>query len=264
MNSSEERIPGLGMAVAAEQMQTDEVFRVHAARLYPVAFRLTGNASDAEDLVQETFAKAFAAAGWFQLGTNLSAWLHCIMISAFITSCRRKRNEPLLVAGDAVGWQLPGGQARDGSAEDQVVGRQSDADLTAAMRALPDRLRVTAYLAGVEGRIYREIADLTGIPLGSVKSSLHRARCRLRAELCAFAPGASPACRRAAHGMLPRPDRRRHPLEPAQVAARPALSPSRAAPIASSAAVMAIERPSDVRGALIPWRSVDRVRGLWF
>jgi Sigma-70 region 2 len=108
MNSSEERIPGLGMAVAAEQMQTDEVFRVHAARLYPVAFRLTGNASDAEDLVQETSAKAFAAAGWFQLGTNLSAWLHCIMISAFITSCRRTRNEPLLVAGDAVGWQLPG------------------------------------------------------------------------------------------------------------------------------------------------------------
>ena len=86
MNSSEERIPGLGMAVAAEQMQTDEVFRLHAARLYPVAFRLTGNASDAEDLVQETFAKAFAAAGWFQLGTNLSAWLHCIMMSAFITS----------------------------------------------------------------------------------------------------------------------------------------------------------------------------------
>ena len=121
MNSSEERIPGLGMAVAAEQVQTDEVFRVHAARLYPVAFRLTGNASDAEDLVQETFAKAFAAAGWFQLGTNLSAWLHGIMISAFITSCRRTRNEPLLVAGDAVGWQLPGGQARDGSAEDQVL-----------------------------------------------------------------------------------------------------------------------------------------------
>lgn len=87
---------------------------------------------------------------------------------------------------DAVGWQL-GGQSRDGSAEDQVVGRQLDADLTATMRALPDRHRVVAYLA-VEGRSYREIADLTGIPLGTMKSSRHRARRRLRAELSAYAP----------------------------------------------------------------------------
>jgi RNA polymerase sigma-70 factor, ECF subfamily len=89
---------------------------------------------------------------------------------------------------DAVGWQLRGGQSRDGSAEDQVVGRQLDADLTAAMRALPDRHRVVAYLVGVEGRSYREIADLTGIPLATVKSHLHRARCRLRAGFSAYAP----------------------------------------------------------------------------
>jgi RNA polymerase sigma-70 factor, ECF subfamily len=144
------------MAVAADQVWTDEVFRVHAARLYPAALRVTGNAADAEDLVQETFAKAFAASAQFQPGTNLNAWLHRIMINTFITGYRRRRRaEPPLMAGDAIGWQLPGAQSRDGSAEDQVVGRQLDAELAAAMRALPDRYRVVAYLAGVEGCSYR-------------------------------------------------------------------------------------------------------------
>jgi len=176
------------MTVAAGQVWTDEVFRAHLARLYPAALRVSGNAADAEDLVQETFAKAFAASGRFQPGTNLNAWLHRIMINTFITGYRRRRAEPPLVAGDAIGWHLLGGQSRDGSAEDQVIGRQLDADLAAAIRALPDRHRVVAYLAGVEGCSYRQIADITGIPLGSVKSSLHRARHRLRTELSAHAP----------------------------------------------------------------------------
>jgi RNA polymerase sigma-70 factor, ECF subfamily len=176
------------MTVAADQVWTDEAFRVHAARLYPAALRVTGNAADAEDLVQETFTKAFVASAQFQPGTNLSAWLHRIMINTFITGYRRRRAEPPLVAGDALGWQLPGGQSRDGSAEDQVLGRQLDADLAAAMRALPDRHRVVAYLAGVEGCSYQQIAEITGIPLGSVKSSLHRARHRLRTDLSAHAP----------------------------------------------------------------------------
>ena len=110
------------------------------------------------------------------------------MINTFITGYCRRRAEPPLVAGDAIGWQLPGGRSRVCSAEDQVVGRQLDADLAAAMRALPGRQRVVAYLADVEGCSYRQIADITGIPLGSVKSRLHRARHRLRAELGAHAP----------------------------------------------------------------------------
>jgi DNA-directed RNA polymerase specialized sigma24 family protein len=89
---------------------------------------------------------------------ELNAWLYRIMINTFITGYRRRRAEPPLVAGDAIGWQLPGGRSRVGSAEDQVVGRQLDADLTAAMRALPDRPRAVAYLADVEGCSYRETA----------------------------------------------------------------------------------------------------------
>jgi len=132
--------------------------------------------------------KAFAASERFRPGTNLSAWLHCIMINTFITSYRRRRAEPPLVAGNAVGWQLPGSQARDGSAEDLMAGRQEGAGLTAAMRALPDRYRVVASLAGVEGRSYRGTCRSHRHPLGTVKSSLHRARCRLRAGLSACAP----------------------------------------------------------------------------
>lgn len=177
------------MMVAGGQVWTDEVVRVHAARLYLAARRLTANAADAEDLVQETFAKAFAASARFQPGTNLNAWLHRIMINTFITGYRRRRAEPAMVAGDAIGWRLAGGRAGDGSAEDQVVGRQLDAGLTAALRALPGRYRVVAYLAGVEGCSYQQIADLTGMPLGTVRSSLHRARSRLRAELGAQAVG---------------------------------------------------------------------------
>jgi DNA-directed RNA polymerase specialized sigma24 family protein len=83
--------PGVGMTAAADQVWTDEVFRVHAARLYPSALRVTGNAADAEDLVQETFAKAFAASAQFQPGTNLNAWLHRVMINTFITGHQRRR-----------------------------------------------------------------------------------------------------------------------------------------------------------------------------
>jgi RNA polymerase sigma-70 factor (ECF subfamily) len=175
------------MAVTADEVWAEDALRAYATRLYPAALRITGNPPDAEDLVQETFAKALAASGRFQPGTNLNAWLRRIMINTFISGYRKRRAEPRLVTGDAVGSQLLCAQSRDGSAEDQVVGRLLDAHLTAALRALPDRHRIVVYLADLEGLGYRQICTLTGIPLGSVKSSLHRARSRLRAELGSYA-----------------------------------------------------------------------------
>ncbi|HYB48546.1 MAG TPA: sigma-70 family RNA polymerase sigma factor [Streptosporangiaceae bacterium] len=175
------------MAVTADEVWAEDALRAYATRLYPAALRITGNPPDAEDLVQETFAKALAASGRFQPGTNLNAWLRRIMINTFISGYRKRRAEPRLVTGDAVGSQLLCAQSRDGSAEDQVVGRLLDAHLTAALRALPDRHRIVVYLADLEGLGYRQISALTGIPLGSVKSCLHRARYRLRAELGAYA-----------------------------------------------------------------------------
>ena len=178
------------MAVTADEVWDEDVLRASATSLYPAALRITGNTPDAEDLVQETFAKALAASEQFRPGTDLNAWLRRIMINTFISGYRKRRAEPRLVTGDAIGSQLLSAQSYDGSAEDQVVARLLDADLTAALRALPHRHRIVVYLADLEGLGYRQISALTGIPLGSVKSCLHRARYRLRAELGACAsPG---------------------------------------------------------------------------
>jgi RNA polymerase sigma-70 factor, ECF subfamily len=170
---------------------TDDVIRHHAAALYRSAFRMTRNAADAEDLVQETFARAIAASGRFQPGTNLGGWLYRIMFNAFVDGYHKRRREPLL-AGDqasrAAGLRWPLGSADVMSAEEHVLGNLVQAEIAAAIRALPSRHRLMVYLADVKGLGYLQIADLTGIPVGTVKSSLHRGRGRLRARLAAQYP----------------------------------------------------------------------------
>ena len=174
------------MAVT-DRVWAEDVLRVYATSLYPAALRMTRNTPDAEDLVQETFAKALAASARFQPGTNLNAWLRRIMINTFISGYRKNRAQPQFVTGDAVSAQLLRARSPDGSAEDQVVGRLLDPEVIAVLRELPDRYRIVVYLADLEGLGYRQISALTGMPLGSVKSCLHRARCRLRTELRAYA-----------------------------------------------------------------------------
>ena len=175
------------MAVTADGVWAEDVLRAHATVLYPAALRITGNAPDAEDLVQETLAKALAASGRFEPGTNLNAWLRRIMINTFISGYRKRRAELQFVTADLTGSQPLRAQSHHGSAEDQVLSRLLDPDLTAALRALPARHRVVVYLAYLQGLGYQQISALTGIPLGSVKSCLHRARYRLRAELADYA-----------------------------------------------------------------------------
>ena len=175
---------------------TSELVRWHVARLYPAAYRLTRNRADAEDLVQETFAKALAASGRLRPGSNLGAWLHRIMTNTFISWCRRRRYEPLPTVTDPAGWAgnraWPGNPAEGRSAEDQVLRCMIHADIVAAMRALPDRHRITVYLADVAGLRHREISEITGIPVGSVKSCLYRGRGQLRAQLASHARPAAP------------------------------------------------------------------------
>jgi RNA polymerase sigma-70 factor, ECF subfamily len=184
----------MGATVAAEPVWTDDALRCQAARLYPAALRLTRNHADAEDLVQETFAKAIAASGRLQPGTNLDAWLHRIMINTFISGYRKKRREALLLYRSAAQCRVRPDQADGGatSSEDCVVRRVIDADIVAAMRALPYRHRLAVYLADVEGLKYRQISELTGMPVGSVKSCVHRGRGRLREQLASRAPGPGP------------------------------------------------------------------------
>jgi RNA polymerase sigma-70 factor, ECF subfamily len=170
------------MVMIAEGVWAEDVLRSYGAILYPTALRMTGNPLDADDLLQETFAKALAASERFQPGTNLNAWLRRIMLNTFISAYRKRRTEPQLVMMGASSEPLFD-RPHHSSAEDQVVRRLLDANLRAALRALPDRQKMVVYLADLEGLGYRQISALTGMPLGSVKSTLHRARSRLRAEL---------------------------------------------------------------------------------
>jgi len=184
----EAAIAGPGVTAAGDGPWAEEVLRASGTRLYPAALRMTRNVPDAEDLVQETFVKALAASGRFRPGTNLNAWLRRIMVNTFISGYRQSRAGPRFVTADAAGSPLDGARSPGGSAEDQVIGRLLDPGVIAALRDLPDRHRTVVYLADLEGLGYRQISALTGIPLGSVKSCLHRARGRLRAELGGRAP----------------------------------------------------------------------------
>jgi len=101
------------MTVTADGVWAEDALRANATSLYPAALRITGNAPDAEDLLQETFAKALAASGRFKPGTNLNAWLRRIMINTFISGYRKRRGEPQFVTGDAVGTRLLSAQSGD-------------------------------------------------------------------------------------------------------------------------------------------------------
>ncbi len=162
------------------------------SQLYPAALRMTRNHSDAEDLVQETFAKAYAAFHQFKPGTNLRAWLHRILANTFINSYRKKRREPIqdLGAEFSDDWQTGNDPlappAR--SAEAEALERLADSDVLQALRDLPEEFRVAIYLADVEGYPYKQIAEMMGTPIGTVMSRLHRGRARLRSQLAAHAP----------------------------------------------------------------------------
>jgi len=161
-------------------------------QLYPAALRMTRNPSDAEDLLQETFAKAYAGFHQFRPGTNLRAWLHRILSNTFINGYRKKRREPVQDLGFdfSADWQTGGDPlmppAR--SAEAEALERLADSEILQALRELPDDFRVAVYLADVEGYPYREIADMMGTPIGTVMSRLHRGRAKLRERLAGHAP----------------------------------------------------------------------------
>lgn len=151
------------------------------------AVRLTRHAQDAEDLVQETMARACAGFPAFKPGTNVRAWLFRIMMNTFINGYRRRQREPLLVhePSDDTLAALPGAQrsVRIDSAEDQALSALPAQEIVCAMRALPADFRRAVYLIDVAGYSYREAAAMMGTPIGTVMSRLHRGRTSLRARL---------------------------------------------------------------------------------
>jgi RNA polymerase sigma-70 factor, ECF subfamily len=178
---------GTPAAGGARQADFEHQVRPLLPQLYPAALRLTRNPADAEDLVQDTLAKAYTSFAQYTPGTNLRAWLHRILSTTFINTYRKRQRQPQIAPGadPSADWTTSAdpltGPAR--SAEAEALDKITDTTLLTALRDLPDDFRTAIWLADVEGYPYREVAAIMGTPLGTVMSRLHRGRGKLRHTL---------------------------------------------------------------------------------
>ena len=161
-------------------------------QLYGAALRMTRNRADAEDLVQDAYAKAFGSFHQYRPGTNLKAWLYRILTNTFINSYRKKQREPLQSDAETVeDWQLHRAASHDSvglpSAENLALDALPDSDIKDALGQLTEDRRLAVYLADVEGFSYKEIAEIMDTPIGTVMSRLHRGRRQLRELLADYA-----------------------------------------------------------------------------
>jgi RNA polymerase sigma-70 factor (ECF subfamily) len=177
----------------ADQAQFADLTMEYMGSLYSAALRMTRNPADAEDLVQETYLKAYRAFGSFREGTNLKAWLYRILTNTFINSYRARKRRPEQTDIDDVEdlylyRRLGGLEAVNAgrSPEEEVLEHFTEAEVKDAVEALPEQFRIAVLLADVEGFSYKEIAEILDIPIGTVMSRLHRGRKALQKTLHDF------------------------------------------------------------------------------
>ncbi len=178
----------------ADQADFAEQATPYLDQLYAAAVRMTRNPADAEDLVQETFVRAYRGFGSFQDGTNLRAWLYRILTNTFINSYRAAQRRPEQSELDDVEelylYRRIGGleaASLGRSAEDEMMDLFTDTQVKDAVDALPEQFRLAVLLADVDGFSYKEIAEILDVPIGTVMSRLHRGRKALQKSLYRFA-----------------------------------------------------------------------------
>ncbi|NEE00543.1 RNA polymerase sigma factor SigE [Phytoactinopolyspora halotolerans] len=177
-----------GMPVSDAEAWTppswEEIVSQHSTRVYRLAYRLTGNAHDAEDLTQDVFVRVFRSLSSYTPGT-FEGWLHRITTNLFLDTVRRKQRIRFDALADDAAERLHG---REPTPEHVLTDRMLDADIQAALDAMPPEFRVAVVLCDIEGLSYEEIAATLGIKLGTVRSRIHRGRAQLRAALEHRAP----------------------------------------------------------------------------
>jgi RNA polymerase sigma-70 factor (ECF subfamily) len=177
----------------ADQARFTEMAMEYMPALYSSALRMTRKPADAEDLVQETYLKAYRGFGSYTEGTNLKAWLYRILTNTYINNYRAAQRRPEISDVEDVEdlylyHHLGGGDGSLGrSAEDEALDRFTDDEVKAALESLPDTFRMAVLLADVEGFSYKEIAEITDVPIGTVMSRIHRGRRALQKALLQFA-----------------------------------------------------------------------------
>jgi RNA polymerase sigma-70 factor, ECF subfamily len=177
----------------ADQAKFADVAMEYMPSLYTAALRMTRNPADAEDLVQETYLKAYRAFGGFTEGTNLKAWLYRILTNTYINTYRAKKRRPEESDIDDLEnfylyRRLGGleGATAGRSAEDEVLDHFTETEVKEAIEALPEQFRMAVLLGDVEGFSYKEIAEILDVPIGTVMSRLHRGRRALQKRLYEF------------------------------------------------------------------------------